>query len=115
MKKLLTLAAFAALASGTTLASTQAYADEEIAKTAAYGYDTYSCDALVNLDYEKVGSVIYYIRGHYDSKHDIWAGYGPGKQKTIEDDFYMPVEDIYSYCMKNPKSTVIDAITTYND
>lgn len=115
MKKLLTLATLTAIGCGTFL-STLAYADQEKATTAVYnGYNTYTCEDLTDLEYEKVGSVIYYIRGHYDAKHDIWAGYTPDKQTKIEDDFYMPVENIYSYCMKNPKSTVVDAITTYND
>jgi hypothetical protein len=114
MKKLLTIATLAVISSGALLSS-PAYADEELAKTAVYGYDTYTCEELADLDYEKVGSIVYYIRGHYDAKRDIWAGYEPGKQTRIEDDFYLPVEDIYNFCVENPKSTVMEALTNYND
>ena len=114
MNKLLTLAVLAGMG-GNAFLALPAYADQEVAEKAAYGYDSYSCDELVGLDYEDLGSVIYYIRGHYDAKHDIWVDYSPDKQKTVEDDFFIPVEKVYNYCKKNPKSTVVEALTTYND
>lgn len=114
MKKLLAFAALTFIG-GLPLLSAPAHAEEEVAKTAVYGYDTYTCDDLVDLDYERVGSVIYYIRGHYDAAHDIWTDYSPDDETTVEDDLYIPVEDVYGYCMKNPKSTVVEALTTYND
>lgn len=96
--------------------SVPAFADQEIAETAAYGYDSYSCEDLIDFEYDKAESIIYYVRGHYDAKHDIWADYEPSKQKEVfEEDFYVPVEKVYEFCKKNPKSTVVEALTTYND
>lgn len=91
-------------------------ADTEIAKTAAYGYDSYSCSSFVELDMEKAASVLYYIRGHYDSKHDIWADYEPAKETLVfEEDFYIPVEHAMTYCKENPKNTVVQALVAYNN
>lgn len=75
--------------------------------------DTYTCDDLVTVGEQYAGSVIYYTKGHYDAKHDVWTDYGPdSKSVTVDevDDYYLPVEDIYDYCVKNPKDTVVNAI-----
>lgn len=114
MKKLIPSLVFTAVL-GTGFIGSAAYADQETASSAAYGYDSYTCDALVDLEYEQIGSVVYYIRGHYDAKNDIWADYAPGKQTVIGEDFYVPVEDIYNYCLKNPENTIVEALTRYND
>jgi opacity protein-like surface antigen len=105
-----TLAAMALLATCLTSMSASA-------ATPPKSSDTYSCEELVALGEEYAGSVIYYTKGHYDAKHDRWTDYGPGgKSVTVdeEDDYYLPVEDIFDYCVKNPKATVVKAITENN-
>jgi len=114
MKKIIGVFAFTTILAAGFIGS-PAYADQEVTNTAAYGYDSYTCGELVDLEYEQVGSVVYYIRGHYDAKNDIWADYEPSKQTVMEEDFYVPVESIYDYCMKNPKGTVVEALTAYNN
>jgi hypothetical protein len=79
----------------------------------ASAYDTYTCDELTTLDFQSVGPVVYYVAGHYDAKHDIWTDYGY-KSKTVTADtgnVVIPVEDVYAYCLKNPKDTVVSALT----
>jgi hypothetical protein len=78
-------------------------------------YATYTCDELTALNYESVGSVVYYVKGHYDAKHDVWTDYGPRSTSETADigKGYVPVEDVYSYCLKNPKDTVVNAITKH--
>ena len=64
------------------------------------------------LAFESVGPVVYYVAGHYDAKHDIWTDYGY-KSKTSTADVgnaIIPVEEVYTYCLKNPKDTVVNAI-----
>ncbi|MDD5586213.1 MAG: HdeA/HdeB family chaperone [Alphaproteobacteria bacterium] len=82
---------------------------------AASKYDTYTCDELTSLNYEYVGSIVYYVKGHYDAKRDIWTAYGPKSKSETADimDDYIPVQDVYAYCVKNPKDTVINAITKH--
>lgn len=105
------------LLGGTMLAfNAPAFADEDIEVTPAYGYDSYTCEDLVDLGYDKAESVVYYIRGHYDAKHGVWADYEPDKQtKVFEEDFYVPVEQVYAFCKENPGTTVVEALTAYND
>ena len=78
---------------------------------------TYSCEELTGIDYEYVGSMVYYVKGHYDAKHDTWTDYGP-KDKTVTADVeneYVPVRDVYAYCSKNPKHAVIKAVGAVKD
>ena len=75
--------------------------------------ETFSCDNLVALGEQYAGSIIYYTKGHYDAKRDVWTDYGPNaKTATIDevDNYYLPVEDIYNDCVANPKQTLMQAI-----
>jgi len=91
--------------------STSSYAADNV--KVASKYEDYTCDELTTLDFESVGPVVYYVRGHYDAKHDIWTDYGyKSKSRTADvGNAIIPVEDVYAYCLQNPKDTVINAIT----
>jgi hypothetical protein len=51
--------------------SASSYAAESV--KAASKYEDYTCGELTALNFESVGPVVYYVRGHYDAKHDIWT------------------------------------------
>jgi hypothetical protein len=91
--------------------ATPAFAADSQKKVSSY--EGYTCDELTTLDFQSVGPVVYYVAGHYDAKHDIWTDYGY-KSKSITADtgnVVIPVEDVYAYCLKNPKDTVVNALT----
>ena len=107
MKKFATLAVAAVACTALNL---PAHAADNTKKASTY--EAYTCDELTTLAFESVGPVVYYVAGHYDAKHDIWTDYGY-KSKTSTADVgnaIIPVEEVYTYCLKNPKDTVVNAI-----
>lgn len=70
--------------------------------------NTYTCDSLVDLEFEDVPAAVYYIEGFSDS--------GEETDEITEEDFVsVPVEKVYTYCYKNPGETVVDVISKFDD
>ena len=75
-------------------------------------HETYTCQELVLLGIEEIVPVIYYVAGHYDAKRDIWTDYGPNSKSETADVglVEIPVDEVLTYCRKNPKDTVVNAL-----
>lgn len=75
-----------------------------------------TCQELTDVGEQYAGSLIYYVKGHYDAQKGVWTDYGPkSKTATVDgvEDFYLPVENIFEYCSANPQATVVKALSEY--
>lgn len=81
-------------------------------KNASRASDQVLCGELAAMDQEYIGSMLYYVKGHYDSERNVWTDYGPNNNEgtLMVENMYLPVPEIITYCAEYPENTVVQAI-----